>query len=138
MRPQMTRDQADALAAYLVALRPGQHAWKKPAILSALAQAATRTNDTELLTRAAVRAALTASIRTPSVIGMDGAHWDAVGDMDRSEPTRGSRHEKPEGCGGIHAVGAPCGVSNATPPPADLKDRYRAALSIPIQEGYTP
>lgn len=80
-RPQMTVQQAEALAAYLVTLRPGQRAWTKGTCLDALSAAAeSRTNDTELLTRAAVAAALSASVRTPGVIPMTGKHWDDCGD----------------------------------------------------------
>lgn len=93
-RPEMTAQQAEALAAYLVSLRPGQRAWTKAACLANLEAAAeARTKDTELLTRAAVAAALSPTVRTPDVIPMTGKHWDDCGNFaDLPSETAGWCH----------------------------------------------
>jgi hypothetical protein len=96
IRPEMTAQQAEALATYVVTLRPGQRAWTKTAVLDALAQATTRTRDVEVLTRAAVRAAITPNIATPAVIGMDGAHWEGATQrlVEHREPAKADQCPK--------------------------------------------
>lgn len=142
IRPQMTAQQAEALAAYLVSLRPGQRSWTKNACVDALAQAAAaHTNDTELLTRAAVAAALKSSVRTPDVIPMPGAHWDGVGDYARETPKPGGRCVT---CREIHngpcdPAGTPADYSTAAAAArAAIKPTRRYDLATPLKEGTTP
>lgn len=104
-RPAMTGTQADALAAFIVTLRPGQSRWSKAAIYDALTDAAAKfTPDAETLTRAAVRAALTSSIIDPTVIPMPGAHWESVNHTPVHEPERAGRCDV---CHAIHLRGTP-------------------------------
>lgn len=80
IRATMTGQQAEALARYLVTLRPGQSAWTKTAVFDQLTIAAReRSNDTEHLTHAALRATLDPTIVTPDVISMPGRHWEGLG-----------------------------------------------------------
>ena len=109
MKPTMTGPQAEALAAFLVSLRPGQRAWTKAAVYGALTDAAeARTRDTEALTIAALRAALDPKVVTPSVIAMDGRHWEAT----RPETPRLGAvtdiTDRCPRCTGLHTPDAPC------------------------------
>ncbi len=106
IRQPMTADQATALAAFLVTLRPGQRDWNKASIFDALAEAGAKFSaDAEALARAAIRAALTPSIRKPSVIAMTGEHWEAITEAADREPERtrlctmcGNWHRPSETC----------------------------------------
>jgi hypothetical protein len=105
MRQAMTGQQADALAAFIVTLRPGQRRWTKHAVYDALSSAGIRFSaDAETLARAAIRAALTASNITPEVIAMPGAHWESVNHSPAHEPVRASRCRT---CLGLHMPDAP-------------------------------
>jgi hypothetical protein len=106
MKPAMTGQQADALAAFLVTLRVGQGRWTKAAIYDALTAAAAKfTPDAETLTRAAVRAALTPSIVSPEVIAMPGAHWESVSHTPAHE---GIKARLCVECHTIHTADCPC------------------------------
>jgi hypothetical protein len=105
MRPAMTGQQADALAAFIVTLRPGQRRWTKAAVYDALSSAGVKFSaDAEMLARAAIRAALTASIASPEVIAMPGAHWESVNHSPAHEPVRATRCRT---CHGLHMPDAP-------------------------------
>lgn len=80
----ITSNQADALADFLLTLRPD---WSKRFVVAALRNAYAISPDVEQLTRVAVRCALTAKIIKPDVIGMRGEHWKAQAD-ERAEPPR--------------------------------------------------
>jgi hypothetical protein len=151
----MTAQQAEALAAFLVTLRPGQRAWTKGACIEALtAAAASRTNDTELLTRAAVAAALTASVRTPQVIPMEGKHWDDCGDYSDLPSKQaawcqtcshthipGGDHIVPDGPA-LAVVDPEAHAAHAAAAKAALRKTRTydtaVALSQPLEEGQTP
>jgi hypothetical protein len=121
MKPAMTGQQADALAAFLVSLRPGQARWTKAAVYDALTTAAAKfTPDAETLARASIRAALTGSIISPEVIPMPGAHWESVDHTPTHEPKRADRCDR---CHDRHMPSAPC-----TPAPSsDLTSRVAEA-----------
>jgi hypothetical protein len=112
IRPPMTTEQASALAVFLVTLRPGQRAWHKAAVFDALTVAGAKFSaDAEALARAGIRAALTSSIRTPEVIAMTGAHWEAVTETPVYEPERaklcvicGEFHKPTERCSGAVVI----------------------------------
>src|SRR5687768_12720218 len=77
IRAQMTAQQAEAFAAFLVTLRPGQRSWTRVAVVDALTNAAaTISNDVRVMTRAAVEVALDPKVATPQIIGMSGVHWE--------------------------------------------------------------
>ena len=95
---ELTHKQATTLAAFLAELRTD---WDKAGIVSALGKARTIAPAADLAV-AAIRAASTASNRTPSVIGMEGPHW-------RSTETK-PRHETPrqETCGTCYLARHQC------------------------------
>lgn len=71
MMMTITRDQAEALAELVHALRPE---WDPQGILAALAKARDRA-DAPTVAIAAIRAAATPTNRTPAVIPLSGDHW---------------------------------------------------------------
>ena len=71
MTAEISQAQAQALAGFLAALRPG---WDAPGIVAALCKARHRADVAEVAI-AAIRAAVDPSNRTPAVIALDGAHW---------------------------------------------------------------
>lgn len=106
----MSGQQAEALARFLVSLRPGQRAWTKAAVYDALTDAAREhTPDTLALTTAATKAALDPKVVTPAVIAMTGRHWEA--DRPEQHPTAVAANtvtDRCARCGGLHATAAPC------------------------------
>ena len=127
----MTRSQAEALAAFLVTLRPGQRAWTKTACLDALTTAAAdHTADTETLTRAALRAALSAVVATPSIIAMPGEHWEAASYGPGALKPPDTRCPK---CRDHHPHDPTC-----PPPPARDVAEYAAAARRNIRPMWTP
>lgn len=114
----ITRDQADALAAFAVTLRPGQTAWTKTAVLDQIGRVKDNpglSSDVEVIARAVIRAARTASIRTPQVISMTGEHWEDK----HVDTSTGRRLFRCPRCGRIdHDAGADC-----YPPPVTGNDR---------------
>lgn len=121
--PAMTGQQAEALAAFIVTLRPGQRRWTKAAVYDALTAAAAKfTPDTESLTRAAVRAALTSSNIAPEVIAMTGAHWESINSTPSHEGRKGSRCEK---CSSIHTPDCPCASR-----PSERRASYLAEMRV--------
>lgn len=89
LTPEMTRQQAEALAGFIVSLRPGQRSWTKAAVTGALNAAALISRDPRLVAVAAINVALDPKVRTPEVIGMPGRHWETTADVEqRREGTR--------------------------------------------------
>ncbi len=79
----LTKQRAQALAAYLHLLRPD---WDEPGTVHALGMARDR-GDAYLISVAAIRCAGDPSNRTPAIIALDGQHWRPRSDDDEAEPT---------------------------------------------------
>jgi hypothetical protein len=84
----MIRAQADAIAVLVHQLRPD---WDIRGVMAALADCQDR--DAATVAIAAVRAATTASNRTPAVIAMEGPHW-GDGPAEHTTERRTSRPEQ--------------------------------------------
>ena len=118
---EITGAQAEALAALLVTLRPGQRAWTKGACLDAIRDAWNSpelSRDVRELTQAAMNAALDPTVATPAVVAMSGRHWEKR--SRQGEPARATACR----CGDTHMPSAPCRQE----PPATDAGRHLAAM----------
>lgn len=116
----MTMAQGQKLAAFLHEMRPD---WDERGILPALQGARDRAGNFDLAI-AAIRAAGDPNNRTPAVIGMDGAHWQA--------PQRGASNGRPEpdrtcpACHWPHRPGQACEHREGSGPTWDWKAARQA------------
>lgn len=128
----ITHQQAEALAAFLVLLRPGQRHWTKQATTDAIAKARTITDDPIALAHAAIDAAASVAVKTPEVIAMPGAHWEGRVKSATPPPER-----QPLRCATCHRIHDPCSPCGNPPSqvrrlePGELRRRVAAARKEP-------
>ncbi len=88
LKVDITPKQADALARFLLTIRPD---WNLHYTTDALAKMRLIDPDLERITRVATRGALTAKIAKPDVHAMHGDHWKARVDLEPPPPHHGGR-----------------------------------------------